>query len=68
MTDHEGNWKIYLARGIQEGLEQLTIPEATQRVIVNFFNFFQAGVPRARYIVMRSVIICFIISLYAYCE
>ena len=25
MTDHEGNRKIYLARGIQEGLELLTI-------------------------------------------
>ena len=28
MTDHEGNRKIYLARGIQEGLETIARGEA----------------------------------------
>ena len=37
MTDHEGNRKIYLARGIQEGLETVD-PEAKPRVIVNCFQ------------------------------
>ena len=36
MTDHEGNRKIYLARGIQEGLE--TVKEANPRLIGNRFQ------------------------------
>ena len=37
MTDHEGNRKIYLARGIQEGLETADYCPRP-RVIVNCFQ------------------------------
>ena len=58
MTDHEGNKKIYLARGIQEGLE--TVHYCPRGSRARWIFLFAEG----------SVIICFItgILLYAYCE
>ena len=63
MTDHEGNRENYLARGIQEGLETVDYCPRRSRVSPEFplghqFSLMPEG----------SVIICFIISLYAFCD
>ena len=38
MTDHEGNGKIYLAGGIQEGLETVTIARGEAKYNSNFLQ------------------------------
>ena len=63
MTDHEGNRKIYLARGIQEGLE------TDDYVIVHCFQARLNPESKMDFLLAEgSVIICFIVSLYAHCE
>ena len=65
MTDHEGKRKIYLAWGTQGAWKQLAIAWGKAKGNNQLF----LG-PRARWIFLLaegSAIICFIISLYAYC-
>ena len=63
MTDHEGNRENYLARGIQEGPKQLTIARGEAEGNSQLFPG-----PTESLMPEGSVIICFIISLYAFCD